>query len=63
MGWTRSRRLLMRLIVTLLVAVCGAGATIAIAHAQQIWAGGYGRTPPRFPTANDVLRRLQFLPR
>ena len=32
MGWMRSRRL----IVTLLVAVCLAGATIAIAHAQQM---------------------------
>jgi hypothetical protein len=26
------------------------GAEMGIAYAQQIWAGGYGYTPPRFPT-------------
>ena len=27
---------------------------IAATAAAQIWAGGYGRTPPRFPTADDL---------
>jgi len=56
MGWTRSRRLT----VVLLAAVCLAGVTIAIAHAQQIWAGGYGRMPPRFATAKSFQGGFNF---
>lgn len=39
--------------IWVLVGILGViGAGVAIADAQQIWAGGFGgRTPPRFPTA------------
>ena len=60
MGWTRSPRLTVRVIVTLLAAVCLAGATIAIAHAQQIWAGGYGQMPPRFATPTTFSGGFNF---
>ena len=41
-----------------IVVVIGAG--IAAAHAQRIWAGGYGRTPPRFPTATTFDGSFHF---
>ena len=45
-----------------LPAVLGTFALIAIAAtaAAQIWAGGYGRTPPRFPTANTFQGGFNF---
>src|SRR5690349_12374997 len=43
------------------IAVVGViGVTIAIANAQQIWAGGYGRMPPRFPTAQSFSGGFNF---
>ena len=41
------------------------GATVTAVHAQRIWAGFYGRTPPKFPTAttfdgNFHLCRIMF---
>jgi hypothetical protein len=33
---------------------------IAAAHAQQIWAGGYGRMPPRFATAKTFQGGFNF---
>jgi hypothetical protein len=39
-----------RLIWTLAGALCVAGLAATAAHAQRIWAGGYGRMPPRFAT-------------
>ncbi len=39
-----------RLAWTMAGVVIIVGAGMGIAYAQQIWAGGYGYTPPRFPT-------------
>src|SRR5215217_3855149 len=37
------------------------GVGIAVSHAQQIWAGGFGgRTPPRFPTATTFDGSFHF---
>lgn len=46
----------------ILVGILGAlGAGITVAHAQQIWAGGFGgRTPPRFPTATTFDGSFNF---
>jgi hypothetical protein len=33
---------------------------ITAAHAEQIWAGGYGRTPPRFPTPTTFSGGFNF---
>jgi Domain of unknown function (DUF4159) len=53
---SRGRRLACGLIVTLgVVAVA-----ITAAHAQRIWAGFYGRTPPRFPTATTYDGSFNF---
>ena len=45
--------------IWILVGMLGAiGAGVTFAHAQQIWAGGFGgRTPPRFPTEQAELVR------
>ena len=43
-----------------LLGVIGAG-VVTVAHAQQIWAGGFGgRTPPRFPTATTFDGSFNF---
>ena len=39
-----------RLVWTLLGIIAAIAAGVGVAHAQRIWAGGYGRVPPRFPT-------------
>ena len=49
-----------RLIWTLLGAICVAGLAISTAYAQQIWAGGYGRMPPRFATAKSFAGGFNF---
>jgi hypothetical protein len=36
------------------------GASFAVAHARQIWVGGYGRTPPRFPTPTTFAGSFNF---
>lgn len=41
-----------------ILAMVGAG--IGVAHAQRIWAGGYGRTPPRFPTPTTFDGAFHF---
>lgn len=48
--------------IWILVGILGAiGAGVTIAHAQQIWAGGFGgRTPPRFPTATSFDGSFNF---
>lgn len=33
---------------------------VAVGRAQLIWRGGYGRTPPRFPTANSFTGSFNF---
>jgi hypothetical protein len=53
---SRSGRLVRVVIVTLSVAVAG----ISAASAQRIWAGFYGRTPPRFPTATTYDGSFNF---
>jgi hypothetical protein len=46
-------------VVLFVIGVLGVG--IAVSHAQQIWAGGYGgRTPPRFPTATTFDGSFHF---
>jgi Domain of unknown function (DUF4159) len=35
-------------------------ASLGVAHAQRIWAGGWGRTPPRFPTAQTFEGSFHF---
>jgi hypothetical protein len=46
---------------SMLIAAIGVlGVTIAIAHAQQIWAGGYGQMPPRLPTAQTFAGGFNF---
>ena len=45
-------------IVALIIVVLGAGITAA--HAQRIWSGYYGRTPPRFPTATTFDGNFHF---
>ncbi len=48
----------------LVVAVLGIIGVVAVAisagHAQQIWAGGYRRTPPRFPTPTSFGGGFNF---
>lgn len=44
-----------------LAAIIGAlGASVTAVHAQRIWAGGYGRTPPKFPTATTFDGNFHF---
>ena len=36
------------------------GATVTAVYAQRIWAGFYGRTPPKFPTATTFDGNFHF---
>ena len=36
------------------------GATITAVHAQRIWSGFYGRTPPKFPTSETFEGSFHF---
>ena len=49
-----------RLACTLIGLVVIIGAGIGVAQAQRIWAGGYGRMPPRFPTATTFDGAFHF---
>ena len=49
-----------RLVWTILGIIGVIGAGITAAYAQQIWAGGYGRTPPRFATATSFGGGFNF---
>jgi hypothetical protein len=53
---TASRRLVWTIVA--IVGVIGAGITVA--HAQRLWGGYYGRTPPRFPTATTFDGAFHF---
>ena len=53
----RNRR---RLTWTLAVVIGALGATATAVYAQRIWAGFYGRTPPRFPTATTFDGNFHF---
>ena len=48
---------LVRMLIGTLAAVLLA---IAAAQAQQIWAGGYGQMPPRFPTPTTFQGSFNF---
>ena len=52
----RGRRLVW--ILTGILAVAGAGS--AAVHAQRVWSGFYGRTPPKFPTADTFDGSFHF---
>ncbi|HUU33590.1 MAG TPA: DUF4159 domain-containing protein [Vicinamibacterales bacterium] len=52
-----ARRRLAWTLVGILVVI---GAGVGVAHAQRIWAGGYRRTPPRFPTATTFDGGFHF---
>jgi hypothetical protein len=41
-----------------IIGVVGVGITVA--HAQRIWSGYYGRTPPKFPTATTFDGNFHF---
>jgi len=45
---------------TLAAVVVIVGASITAAHAQRIWSGFYGRTPPRFPTSQAFEGSFHF---
>jgi hypothetical protein len=49
-----------RLIWTMVMLISVASAGITVAHAQRIWAGVYGRTPPKFPTATSYDGSFNF---
>jgi hypothetical protein len=52
----RSRRLAW----TLAAVVAATGTAITTVHAQRIWSGFYGRTPPKFPTATTFDGNFHF---
>lgn len=49
-----------RVVVTLVAVMAVAGLAVTAAYARQIWAGGYGRTPPRFPTVKTFTGGFNF---
>ena len=49
-----------RLTRILIGSLAAALLAVAAAHAQQIWAGGYGRMPPRFATAKSFHGGFNF---
>lgn len=51
---------LRRLVWTVVGAIGVIGVGLTVAHAQQIWAGGYGRTPPRFATPTTFDGSFNF---
>ena len=51
---------LRRLVWTVVGTIGAIAFGLTVAHAQQIWAGGYGRTPPRFATATTFAGSFNF---
>ena len=51
---------LRRLTWTLATIIGVLGATASVVYAQRIWAGYYGRTPPKFPTATTFDGNFHF---
>ena len=49
-----------RRVSTLAVILLIVGASITVVHAQRIWSGYYGRTPPRFPTRETFEGSFHF---
>src|SRR6188508_2539753 len=56
----RYRMGMKRLVWSLFGVAVITGLAITAAHAEQIWAGGYGRTPPRFPTPTTFSGGFNF---
>jgi hypothetical protein len=54
------KRSVRRLTWTLAASIGVLGATVTAVHAQRIWAGFYGRTPPKFPTATTFDGNFHF---
>ena len=50
----------LRLTWTLAVVIGALGAAATAVYAQRIWAGFYGRTPPKFPTATTFDGNFHF---
>lgn len=49
-----------RLVWTMLGIVTVVALSVTAVYARQIWAGGYGRTPPRFPTPTTFSGGFNF---
>jgi hypothetical protein len=49
-----------KVVRTLFTVICIVALAITAAQARQIWAGGYGRTPPRFANANTFQGGFNF---
>ena len=49
-----------RLVLTVVAIVGVAAAAVTAVHAQRIWGGFYGRTPPKFPTATTFDGNFHF---
>ncbi len=49
-----------RLVWTLAGIIGVLGSTMTAVHAQRIWSGFYGRTPPKFPTATTFDGNFHF---
>ena len=48
-------------LISILAAIVGIlAASVGVLHAQRIWAGFYGRTPPKFPTAATFDGNFHF---
>src|SRR5262245_53916756 len=54
------KRTVRRLVWTFAAIIGVLGATVTAVHAQRIWAGFYGRTPPKFPTATTFDGNFHF---
>ena len=49
-----------RLVLALAASIGVIGASVTAVHAQRIWGGFYGRTPPKFPTATTFDGNFHF---
>ncbi len=54
------KRNIRRLVWTFAAIIGVLGATVTAVYAQRIWAGYYGRTPPKFPTATTFDGNFHF---
>jgi hypothetical protein len=54
------KRTIRRLVWTFAAIIGVLGATVTAVYAQRIWAGYYGRTPPKFPTATTFDGNFHF---
>src|SRR5436190_14214928 len=63
MGWRYTWRMRAggrRLVWTTLGIIAVVTLSVTAGYARQIWAGGYGRTPPRFPTPTSFSGGFNF---